>query len=180
MLAITLPAARLFDERTEEFVSLPAVTLKLEHSLISISKWESKWHKSFLSAKEFTVEEFRDYVRCMSIGQEPGAEILVRINPKHIADIWAYIQDPMTATTITRRGKQRMAANQRITAETVYYWMVSFGIPFECEKWHLNRLLMLIQVCAIKQNPQKMNKREAAAMRAAANEANRKRFGSKG
>lgn len=180
MLTIVLPASRFFNERTEEFIQYPAVTLKLEHSLISVRKWESKWHKSFMSAKSFTVEEFRDYVRCMCVSTEPTAETLNRVNPNHIAEIWAYIKDPMTATTITHHGKQKAPSTQTITAETIYYWMVSFGIPFECEKWHLNQLLMLIEVCSIKQNPQKMNKRDAAMMRAAANEANRKRFGSKG
>lgn len=180
MLTITLPASRFFDERTEEFVCFPAVTLKLEHSLISVSKWEAKWRKSFLSAKEFTMEEFRDYVRCMSLNPDLPPETFARINPGNVAEIWAYIKDPMTATTFTRRGKQKAMSNSVITAETVYYWMVSFDIPFSCEKWHLNRLLTLIEVCSVKQNPQKMNKRDAAMLRAAANEANRKRFGSKG
>lgn len=159
---------------------MPAVTLKLEHSLISVRKWESKWHKSFISAKSFTMEEFRDYVRCMTINSDLPAETFERINPNHIAEIWAYIKNPMTATVIRHRGKQSAPDNTLITAEVVYYWMTSFGIPFECEKWHLNQLLTLIEVCSVKQNPKKMNKRDAARMRAAANEANRKKFGSKG
>lgn len=177
---MVLPACRFFNEATEEFVTYPKSTLKLEHSLISISKWESKWHKSFLNAKSYTIEEFRDYIRCMSLDPNITDDMLARINPEHIAKIWDYIKDPMTATVITRRGRQKRAGNSFVTSETIYYWMVSLGIPFECEKWHLNRLLMLVEVCSIKQNPEKMNKRDAAAMRAMANEANRKRFGSKG
>ena len=178
MLQLTVPAARYFDERTEEFVEYPSVSLKLEHSLISISKWESKWHKSFLNSESYTREEFLDYVRCMSLDPNTTYSSIVRIGNRELAIIKKYINEPMTATTFHNRKKSSTRAT--VTAEIIYYWMINFDIPFECEKWHINRLLTLIEVCSIKQNPTKMSKQDAAMMRAMANESRRKKLGTKG
>lgn len=181
MLQITIPAERGFNEITEEFVSFPAVTLRLEHSLISIQKWEAKWHKSYLNNKEFTAEEQLDYIRCMSIDSNFDASIFNRLRISDYEKIRDYIANPMTATVIHRRKDQSSSSGQFVTAELIYYWMTEFGIPFECNKWHINQLLTLIEVCSIKQSPgKKMNKREAAMMRAAANESRRKRLGTRG
>ena len=181
MLSFSLPETRLFNEITEEFLVYKPITVRLEHSLISISKWESKWHKSYLSAASFTKAEFVDYIRCMQIDSSVEIPALEqRITAKDIATITAYIKNPMTATTFSKMN----SGNTKkiiITSELVYYWMVSYGIPFECEKWHVNRLLTLIEICGIKQSgPQKTNKMEAARLRAAANSARRKRLGTKG
>ncbi len=180
MLQIVLPAGRGFDERTEEFIEFPQVTLRLEHSLISIHKWEAKWHKSYLSNNGLTVEEQLDYIRCMSLDPNFDMMVLNRLRTEDVIKIRDYIKDPMTATVIHRRNNQPNNS-QFITAELIYYWMTEFNIPFECNKWHINQLLTLIEVCSIKQNPgKKMNKREAAMMRAAANESRRKKLGSRG
>ena len=179
MLPITLPEARMFNEQTETFIRVPAVTLKLEHSLISIAKWESKWQKSYLSSNGLTSEEFMDYIRCMSLDPNIDRETLLRLTKNDLAIIIAYIKAPMTATTFSKLSNEPRN-HDIITAEIVYYWMVSFGIPFECEKWHINRLLTLIEVCSRKQNPQKMSNMEAARMRYAMNEARKKKFGTKG
>ena len=177
MLELYLPAQRSFNEETEEFVIFPQTTLRLEHSLISVSKWESKWHKSFLSADSYTLEEFTDYIRCMSLSSVDMLTIK-RLSSKDIQVILDYIHDPMTATTFSKTSKK--TSRQIVTSELVYFWMISFEIPFECEKWHLNRLLTLIEVCNRKQNPVKMSKREARDFRNAANEARRKKLGSNG
>lgn len=181
MLQLTLPAGRGFNEDTEEFVIFPAVTLRLEHSLISIHKWEAKWHKSYLDNKEFTAEEQLDYIRCMSLDPNFDPIVLRRLRKDDFIKVRDYITNPMTATVIHKKKSQGPNSGQFITAELIYYWMVEFGIPFECNKWHLNQLLTLIEVCSIKQTPgNKMNKREAAMMRASANEARRKKLGSRG
>ena len=179
MLPIILPSAKLFNEATEEYVYVPQVTLKFEHSLISLSKWESKWHRSYLNASSYTTEEFMDYMRCMSLDPNVDMQTLKRLTRSDINTIMEYMRNPMTATTFSKL-KSQSRKGPIITAEIIYYWMISFDIPFECEKWHLNRLLTLIEVCSRKQNPEKLSKREAAMMRAAANEARRKQLGSKG
>lgn len=180
MLTITLPPARFFNEETEEFVSFPKTTLKLEHSLISVSKWESKWKKSYLSSNGLNRDEFLDYVRCMSLDPNMDPATVLRIRPEDATKILEYIRDPMTATTFSKHGNRSHGRQSIVTAEIIYYWMVSFGIPFECEKWHLNRLLALIEVCGAKQNPSKMNAMDAASMRRAMNESRRKKYGTRG
>lgn len=181
MLQITLPPGRCFNEETEDFIVFPATTLKLEHSLISIHKWESKWHKSYLNNPDLSIEEQLDYIRCMSLDPNFDVTVFGRMKNEDFIKIRDYIASPMTATVIHRRKDQRNTSGQFVTAELIYYWMIQFGIPFECNKWHLNQLLTLIEICSIKQSPgNKMNKRDAAAMRAAANETRRKKFGSRG
>lgn len=178
MLQLSLPACTLFDERTEEFIDCPAVHLKLEHSLISIQRWESKWHKSYLSSKGLTHDEILDYIRCMSLDPNIDPSVIRRLTSAQYAQIRQYIEDPMTATTFHNdKGKGR---NMTITAEIVYYWMTSFGIPFECAKWHINQLLTLIQVCGIKNNPKKGKTRQSAKSRADLNKARRARLGTSG
>jgi len=179
MLQITLPASRFFNEQTEEFVFYEPVTLKLEHSLISIQRWESKWHKSYLSSENLSAEEMIDYIRCMSLDPNLNPQVLSRLRQIDFERIKDYISDPMTATTFSQHDDPHQR-KQIITAEIIYYWMVSFGIPFECAKWHLNQLMTLIKVCSIKNNPKKANKNEAAKQRAALNKARRARMGSTG
>lgn len=181
MLQITIPAERGFDEIKEEFIMFPATTLRLEHSLISIQKWEAKWHKSYLNSKEFTIEEQLDYIRCMSLDPNFDMSVFRRLKVSDYEKIRDYMTNPMTATVIHRYKDQGGSSGQFVTAELIYYWMTEFGIPFECNKWHINQLLTLIEVCSIKQSPgKKMNRRDAAAMRAAANESRRKKLGSRG
>ena len=161
MLKLTIPKQELWNEQTQRFVYINEVTLQLEHSLVSLSKWESKWHKPFLSQKQNdkTDEEIIDYIRCMTITQNVDPSVYFGIGQEELDRIVAYIEDPMTATTITDRSKNNN--REVITSEVIYYWMVTFGIPMECQKWHLNRLLTLIKVCNIKNAPaKKMSNRE--------------------
>ena len=181
MLQITIPISpEGWDERKEEFVDAKTVTLQLEHSLVSISKWESKWHKPFLSKEPKTVEETIDYIKCMTLTQNVKSEVYDHLSKENIEEINAYIDDPKTATTFS---KDRKSARSReiITSELIYYWMIALNIPFECQKWHLNRLLTLIRVCEVKNTPgKKMSQREVLNQYAAINAANRKRFNTKG
>lgn len=178
MLQIKLDKTRLFDEASEEFVYFEPTTLKLEHSLISIQKWESKWHKSFLSSSDKTLDEMMDYIRCMSLDPNVDPRFTMRLTEKEILQIKEYMDNPMTATTFSL--DQKRPNHQIITAEIIYFWMTSMNIPFECAKWHINQLLTLIQVCSIKNNPKKMSKKEAGAQRAALNKARRAKLGSSG
>ena len=167
MLSITVPPLEYCDAKNE-FHTLPGAVLQLEHSLISLSKWESKWKKSFISAKEFTVEQMVDYIRCMTINKISDDSIYNRLTAQNIKDIRAYIDDQKTATTI-RRDDTPKSRNKIITSEQIYGWMVGYGIPFDpCEKWHLSRLLMLIEVCSVQQAPPKKRsaKEQGAWMRA--------------
>ncbi len=154
MLSVFIPAEELWDEHKEEFVRRAAVTLQLEHSLVSISKWEARWNKPFLSKAEKTYEETLDYIRCMTLTQNVPPDSYGRIPGEGFSQIQKYIDAPMTATTFSK-DPPGSVNRETITSEIIYYWMIEFGIPFECQKWHLNRLLTLIKVCERKSRPQK-------------------------
>lgn len=180
MLRITVPAAEFFDEVREEFVYGKEQTLQLEHSLVSLSKWESKWNKAFLGKQEKTDEEILDYVRCMTLTQNVDPEVYARLSVENYAAINAYIEAPMTATYFSE-DKQPKGSREVVTSELIYYWMISYNIPVEFQKWHLNRLLTLIRVCNIKNSPpKKKSKRELMKRNAALNAARRSRLGSRG
>ena len=180
MLKITIPAVEGFDERTQEFVSLSKEqTLQLEHSLVSLSKWESKWCKPFLKKEDKTIEETIDYIKCMTITQNVDPNVYNFLTNSNIKEIDDYIDAPMTATTFHRDSQK--SNNEIITSELIYYWMISLNIPMECQKWHLNRLLTLIRVCNIKNTPpKKMSRSEIMSRNAALNAARRKQMNSKG
>lgn len=178
MLEITIPANELFIESTQSFVTIHETTIRLEHSLVAISKWESKWHKPFLDRNDKTNDELIDYIRCMCITQNVASETFYALTKQNMADVSSYINDPMTATTIKRTGR---VGRDIVTSEIIYYWMVTYNIPFECQKWHINRLLTLIDVCNAKSQPSKtMNKKSIMASNAAINAERRARMHSKG
>lgn len=174
----------LWDPKNESFVTIPACPacdLKLEHSLISVSKWESKWHEPFISKKAHTEEQTRDYVRCMTINQNVPDSVYENLSSEDIKKISEYVNDPMSATTISDTGG-RSKNRDIITSELIYYWMTELQIPFEeCQKWHLNRLLKLIEVCNAKKSPpKKMSQREVIERNKALNAARRAKYNSKG
>ena len=151
MIKIEIPQTDLWDQKNEEFISVAKTTLKLEHSLISLHKWESKWHKPFLDkTRNKSLEEQLDYVKCMTIN-EVDKNVYGCLNQKQLDEIDEYINEPMTATTIYSRHSSNNS--DPITAEIIYYWMISLHIPKEFEKWHLNQLFTLIKVCSIKNAP---------------------------
>ena len=179
MLTIVIPETEEYDPCTGTFIIRKKEVLSLEHSLVSLSKWESKWKKPFLSEENKTPEESLDYVRCMTINSVDPS-IYRRLSTSAIQRINEYIGDPMTATTIKEDPNQRKS-REVVTSEIIYYWMVALQIPFECQKWHLNRLLMLIRVCNIKNTPpKKMSKGDIYRQNSALNAARRKMHGTKG
>lgn len=180
MLRITIPAQELWDSDKQEFIYTKEQVLQLEHSLVSVSKWEAKWCKTFLSKKEKTYEETVDYVKCMTITQNVDPDVYNYLTEENMKEINNYISAPMTATWFSdeRTGS---ANNEQVTSELIYYWMIALNVPFECQKWHLNRLLTLIRVCNIKNKPpKKMSKSEIMSRNAALNAARRKQLGTKG
>ena len=180
MLSITIPAVELFDERTSTFISTKEQTLQLEHSLVSLSKWESKWCKPFLSKEDKTFEETIDYIKCMTITQNVNPTTYNFLTKENIEAVKNYIDAPMTATTYSE-DKQSGRNRDITTSELIYYWMISLNIPMECQKWHLNRLLTLIRVCNVKNAPPKKTSRKELTNRyAALNAQRRKQLNTKG
>lgn len=181
MLQIIVPGIELWDETKEEFVmGAEPQLLELEHSLDSISKWEARWNKAFISKKDKSYEETIDYIKCMTLTPNVSPEVYTRLSKDNISEVEKYISAPMTATYFPKDGSGK-GGNDVVTSEVIFYWMVSFQIPFECQYWHLNRLIALIRVCEIKNKPaKKRNSKELASRYAAQNAANRRRFGSRG
>lgn len=180
MLRITIPAVEQWDEEKQEFISTKEQTLSLEHSLVSLSKWESKWGKAFLTKQEKTFEETLDYIKCMTLTQNVNPEVYHYLTNGNIDEVNRHIEDSMTATFISD-DKQGKTNTEQVTSELIYYWMITLNIPFECQKWHLSRLLTLIKVCNIKNTPpKKRNKKEIMSRNAALNAARRKRLNTKG
>ena len=180
MLQITIPAIEQWDEENLVFIKTKEQTLQLEHSLVSLSKWESKWNKPFLTKNEKSIEETIDYIRCMTITQNVNPSSYQNLTNRNIAEINRYIEAPMTATTFFD-DKTSKSAKEQITAELIYYWMIALNIPFDCQKWHLNKLLTLIKVCNVKnQPPKKMNRKEIMNRNAVLNAARIKQLNSKG
>jgi len=183
MLQITVPGTELFDETTNSFIQTKDTQLKLEHSLLSISKWESKWCKPFLGdvkGEKRTNLETLDYIKCMTLNTNVPKEVYSALTQENINTISAYINHPMTASRVTDTSPSNPFRREIVTSELIYYWMIACQIPFECEKWHINRLIMLIKICNAKNNPKKMSKREVAMQNRALNSARRKALNTKG
>ena len=179
MLEITIPGIELYDENTNEFIYYSDEKIQLEHSLVSISKWEANWCKPFLNGRDKSPDEILDYIKCMTITEGVTDDLYSRLTQDNFTTINDYLGRPMTATTFSNdQGKPN---REIITSEVIYYWMVSFNIPFECQYWHLNRLLTLIKVCNVKNNPpKKMSKNEILSRNKALNEARRKQLNTRG
>lgn len=169
MLTITIDGDEIYNEETEEFSTDGDVVVHLEHSLLSVSKWESKHQKPFLTNKEKTVDEIFDYIKAMIVDPSLDPDVLMRCSQRNIDEIQKYIDSSQSATTFGDMPGRR-GPGEVITSELIYYWMVTFNIPFECELWHLNRLFSLIRICNIKQQkPKKMSRNELAQRNAELN-----------
>lgn len=180
MLRITIPPIELWDEKKEEFVRFQGQTLQLEHSLVSISKWEAKYNKAFLSKEEKTYEETVDYIRFMTLTQNVDPSVYNYLTNENIKQINQYIEAPMTAAHLPK-DPPGTSNREPVISELIYYWMIAFGIPWECQKWHLNRLMTLIRVCDIKNRPpKKMSRREIMSRNAALNAERRRRLNTRG
>lgn len=157
MLELTVDEREYFDEATSEFVTVPSFTLHFEHSLVAISKWESKWHIPFLADREKSSEEIYDYLRCMCLDEGVPSEVFSSLTPAQVKQLNDYIADPMTATTV-KEDPNASSSGEIVTSELIYYWMTALQIPVQFENWHINRLLMLIRVCNAKNQPKKKQK----------------------
>ena len=180
MLTIVVPGVESYDEKLEQFITIGDVTLELEHSLVSLSKWESEFEKPFLGKTEKTLDETLAYIRCMIVGTIPPGDFLERLSKENLETISHYIERKMTATWFSDQpGAPR--SREVITSELVYYWMTVFDISFECERWHLNRLFTLIRICNVKQaKPKKMSRSEVAARNRELNAQRRAQLGTRG
>ena len=176
MLQITIPASEMYDERAGEFIATPRQVLQVEHSLVSLAKWESRWGKPFLTTEAKSRAECNDYIRCMTLTQNVPPNVYKVIPESVFEKVNDYIEHPMTATWF-RDDKTRTSPKNRevITAEIIYYWMIALNIPFECQKWHLSRLLTLIRVCEAENRPKKKaSKQDLLSQYASLNAARRK------
>ena len=179
MLEIMVSGREVYDEEKNEFIITKPTRLTLEHSLISLSKWESKWEKPFLSSEKTDIEML-DYIKCMTLTQNIDPFIYASLSQENIQEISNYIEASMTATVINNKENTR-GKKEIVTAEIIYYWMVTLNIPFECQKWHLNRLLTLIEVCSIKnQPPKKMSRNEILRSNRSLNAARRAKYKTRG
>ena len=180
MLRITVPGCEMWDEENNVFVTYKDQVLQLEHSLVSLSKWESKWCTPFFSKKEKTDEEMLDYIRCMTITQNVSPDTYLRLTEENIKEIYEYIEAPMTAYNMPK-DKKATGGRETIIAELIRYWMITLNIPCEYEKWHLNRLLALIDVCNVKNTPpKKRSRREIMSRNKALNDARRQQLNTRG
>lgn len=168
MLELDIPEREVYDESCNEFIHTKPVSLKLEHSLVSISKWEALYEKPFLDQKEKTLKETLDYIKCMTITQNVDPNVYKVLTAQEVDQIEAYLEKKMTATIIKEENTTSGRSGTFVTSEIIYYWMVACGIPLECQKWHINRLITLIKVCQEKNKPPKKmphsarNKRNSA------------------
>lgn len=181
-LKLTLPAVELYNEVTEEFITIPGQEITCEHSLISMSKWESKFKTPLLASPEFDERDLRTYLECMCITRNVAPELFAYAPASICAIVSEYLMDSHTATTISKEQADTPAINpETVTSELVYYWMVALSIPFETEKWNLNRLIMLIEVCNHKmKKPQKRSWSQIVASNKALNVKRRAELNSKG
>jgi hypothetical protein len=180
MLTIVVPGVEMFDEQSQEFVTRDDVTLELEHSLVSLSKWEQLYEKPFLGKDEKSTEEVLGYVKCMTLTPDVPDEVYTKLSEENIDKINKYLDAKMSATWFNE-APGAPPSRDVITSELVYYWMITFQIPFECENWHLNRLFTLIRVCNVKQaKPKKMSRSEIAARNRELNAQRRAQLGTKG
>lgn len=160
MLEITIDEKEYFNELTDEFIYSPSCTLQLEHSLYSMYEWESKYKKPFMSKEPRTYEETVDYIRMMTLNKPIDDLVYRSISQQDISKIVTYMEDPMTATTFKDNNRPKGNNGSYLSAEVIYYYMTALNIPFECQYWHLNKLMTLIRVCNEKQQPpKKMGKR---------------------
>lgn len=183
MIQIVVPKQQLFNENTEEFVNVEETVLEMEHSLKAVRIWEAKWHKPFLDNHDKTKEEIFDYMRIMCLNENVDPMVFRVMSQDNIEQVVSYIQNPMTATWFNNDNRigASLKSGEIVTAEIIYYWMISMRVPLELENWHLNQLLTLLKVISIKNGgKKKMSKKEAALQRAKLNAERRKKLKTKG
>lgn len=182
MLTIVVEKTEFFDDKNQEFIDVEGATFDLEHSLVSLSKWESIWEKPFLGPEEKTNEETFSYIECMCLTDNIPSSTFRNLSDNNVKAINEYVNKKMTATWFSKKKAGPPGRKEIITAEIIYFWMVAQNIPIECENWHLNRLLTLVEVVSEKSNPnkKKMSRREVAAQQRMLNQQRQAQLGTKG
>jgi hypothetical protein len=181
MLRISVPGSEFFDDATSKFITTEPLELELEHCLAAVSKWESKFEKPFLSSGNQTHAEVLAYVKCMVLNRGFDFDAPFELSPENLDQVNQYINSKQTATTFAKEHNSFSKTSEIVTSELIYYWMVSFNIPFECEHWNLNRLLALVKICSIKNGkPKKMSRNEVAQRNRELNDARRAALGTSG
>lgn len=180
MLELTIPESEFYDSKSNKFITSPECKVSLEHSLISIAKWEAKWHEPYLGPQKKTYKQEQDYIRCMLLAPLKNDFLFESIfTSENIVKIRAYLDDSMTATTFSKTNQR--TSKKIVTAEVIYCRMFACNIPMECQKWHLNRLLTLLRVCEIESGPkEKMSKKQSAERFSKLNAARRAKLNSRG
>jgi hypothetical protein len=181
MLELHIPEVDLYDEKTEMFYNIRGQKLRLEHSLVSLAKWESRWERPFLSKEPMTIEQITHYIKCMTISQNVESQVYSYLAKFYLNEIYAYMELPMTATTFSKQKEPWRGSTEIVTAEIIYFWMAHFNISIECQKWHLNRLITLINVCNLKSQSKKpMSKADILKRNHALNQQRLKKLGTTG
>ncbi len=182
MLTICLSEYELYDEYNNKFHTYPSINVDLEHSLVSLYKWEAKWHTPFLNVKEFTTEQYLFYIKCMILNTPSEPTFINGLTQDNIKEIQTYIADPMTATVVSEHSKKETSFIKKsiATAEVIYAQMIANNIPFECQHWHLNQLICLINTCDAKNNPKKLSKQEVIQRNSEINTQRKAKYNSKG
>ena len=183
MLHLRIPERDLWDPVNERFIHVEATAIDLEHSLASVSKWESKWHIPFHDdRKEKTYDQNIAYIRCMCLTENVDPNTFYCITEQNVKEITDYISDSNTATWFNESARRKTGKKEIITAEIIYYWMTLYGVPLSCEHWHLNKLMTFLRVCAEKNNPDKKKTKgvDMAAQRRALNAARRQKYKTRG
>ena len=180
MLEIITKEDEFYQPNINKFIQIPSCTLTLEHSLISLAKWESRWQIPYFDNNKKTTAQDLDYIRCMVIGNVKNEHVFETLSVEDIIRIKEYIASPMTATTFQKKSRGN-SRKEIMTAEVIYAHMFAHNIPIECQKWHLNRLLTLLRVCDLQNAPkEKMSKKQTALWNAQQNEARRAKYNTRG
>lgn len=178
MLTLQVVLKESFNDKTEEFVT-ETFALDLEHSLVSLSKWESLYEKPFLSSNDKTNEEIYGYIKAMTLTADVPEEIYSKLSDQNLEEVNSYINAKMTATWFA--DNKSRPTGETITSELIYYWIISLNIPIEAQYWHLNRLFTLIKVFNEKNSPKKkMSRQEILQRNRELNRQRRAQYNTKG
>jgi len=153
VLDLYIPGKEFWNSELQEFIYTKDITLHLKHSLVSLTRWEQHYKRRFLDDGPKNEEEYRFYIQCMTLNKDVDPLVYTVLQEDDIKKVTDYLHDSMTATTLPKQNNNR-SNSEKLSSELIYYYMSALNIPFECEKWFLNNLIILISIASIKNNPQ--------------------------